>query len=221
MAWSFSSLTKYDTCPRQYYEVKIAKNFVDERTDESLWGNAVHEAIENHIGANYPLGERFKVYEPQVTKVREHLWSSGGEFAVELELGIDETLTEGRAFDDPTCYARCIIDVLCIKGNVALNIDWKTGKVRESSGQLRMSSGIVFANFPQVEVVHAGYVWLAHGITTREEWHRTDDIWSVFKPMLNRLRWSELNESWPPKPSGLCKKWCPVKTCEYNGRGRR
>lgn len=213
-AWSYSSLTKYDTCPRQYYEVRVAKNFVDEENEQSRWGTETHTAIENHFTYSTPIPDRMKAFEAQVLKVRDHVFGTPGEFAVEIELGIDKTLTEGRAFDAEDCYARCIVDLLKINANKALNIDWKTGRKKDSN-QLRMSSGIIFANFPEVETVYAGYVWLATGDITKQVWKRTDDIWKVFYPLLERLEWSKANNAWPPKPSGLCRGWCPVKTCEY------
>ena len=213
-AWSYSSLTKYDTCPRQYYEVKIAKRFVDEENEQSRWGSDVHEAIEHHFKEGTPIPQRMNAFVPTVQKVKDHVFGSGGEFAVEIELGVDQTLTEARGFNDEDCYARGIIDLLQIKGSKALNLDWKTGKIKDSN-QLRMSSGLIFANFPQVEVVHAGYVWLPVNQITREIWRREDNVWSVFDPILRNLEWSRQHDAWPPKPSGLCKGWCSVKSCEY------
>lgn len=217
-AWSWSSYTKYETCPRQYYETRVVNNYVDEPGVEAIWGVEVHKAAENLLLHDTPLPDRMKVYADPIYKVKDFVNRFAEEYSAELELGVKKDLSPS-AFDDPDCYARCIIDVVAVRGGVGLNLDYKTGKVKDSK-QLQMSSAIMFANFPTVETIHAGFVWLAHDITTRKTYHRKDDNWAAFQPTLNNMKWSYDNNSWPARPSGLCKGYCPVKTCEHWGPKR-
>ena len=42
--WSYSSLKQYQNCPKQYYEVTVAKNFFQPPSKEMIYGNEVHKA---------------------------------------------------------------------------------------------------------------------------------------------------------------------------------
>ena len=35
--WSYSSLKQYKTCPKQYYEIRVAKNFVPVEGDDARY----------------------------------------------------------------------------------------------------------------------------------------------------------------------------------------
>ena len=43
-------------------------------------------------------------------------------------------------------------------------------------------------------------------------------IWQGFVPRVAKLESAYERDKWPAKTSGLCKAWCPVLSCEFNGR---
>jgi len=219
--WSYSSLSNYITCPQQYFALRVEKRFPREESEASIWGIAVHEAIEKYLTEGTPLPERMQQFQNYV----DSLSCETCEYYVELELGVLEDGVTPCAFDDPDCWARGILDYLRIKGDVGLSLDHKTGKRKEGSLQLMMSAALTFAQFPQLNRLICGYSWLQEkGRITREEYTRGQIayIWSRFKKDLHELVWSYETGNWPTRPSGLCGKWCPVLDCGYNGRrGRR
>jgi hypothetical protein len=52
---------------------------------------------------------------------------------------------------------------------------------------------------------------------TREQ---LPEIWNEFLPRLSRVAAAYEDDKWLPKPSGLCKNWCPVgqSLCEFCGK---
>ena len=49
ITWSFSSLKAYQTCARQFYSYKVAKQYVQEETEAIRYGKVLHEAFEFYI----------------------------------------------------------------------------------------------------------------------------------------------------------------------------
>ena len=49
LPWSHSSIEQFHTCPRKYEELKVLRNFQDEKNPASLWGDEVHKAFEKWI----------------------------------------------------------------------------------------------------------------------------------------------------------------------------
>ena len=66
LAWSYSALNKFATCPHQYYETRVLKNFVDEPGEAALWGTYVHKCIEDAITDGAAMPDNTKIYGPQV-----------------------------------------------------------------------------------------------------------------------------------------------------------
>ena len=113
------------------------------------------------------------------------------------------------------------LDYLRIKKPKALSLDHKSGRRREGSRQLKMSAGIIFANFPEVEEITNGYAWLQEGGAISTEHYKRSQIpaiWASFREDLEKMQWSFQNNVWPKQESGLCKNWCPVIDCLHNGR---
>lgn len=211
--WSYSSLSQYETCPKQFYELRVRKAYKQVETEQIKWGNEVHKAIEEKAKENRPLPERMKQFNKTVEKIQ----SAPGQHFSELKLAITEKLTACEFFDADV-WARGITDHLVINGVNALNIDWKTGKPKKNSRQLMMSSGLIFAKFPEVKKVTTAFIWLAYkDPPTKETFYREqyNEIWEKFRKPLEEMRWSFENNAWPPKESGLCAGWCPVTDCVH------
>jgi hypothetical protein len=46
-------------------------------------------------------------------------------------------------------------------------------------------------------------------------------LWSALLPEVKVMEDAALNMNYPPKPSGLCVRYCPVKQCQFHGKGSR
>lgn len=217
VAWSFSALEMYRTCPKQYHEVRVLKKWKEETTVERAWGYAVHDALEAAMKHGTPLPAGMEVWQTIADQFR-HV---KGALQAEQQLAIAADWSRRKWFDKDV-FIRVVIDALWIDGAIAKLVDWKTGKPRRGSDQLALFALVVFALYPQVQECRTAFVWLKNGTMTEEKYTRADipRIWALFATDVMRLTNAMANEVWPAKTSGLCSRWCPVVTCEFNGKRR-
>jgi ATP-dependent exoDNAse (exonuclease V) beta subunit len=154
--WSFSSLKDYINCPKQYQEVKVLKNYQKEMTQQILYGNQVHKALENYIKDGEPLAENYQRFAPLMDSLKE----IPGEFHPELRMALnfDKKACKWSAED---CWVRGIVDFLVVDGEDAFIVDYKTGSNKYADPkQLKLMALMVFEHFPQVNNVKAGLMFV-------------------------------------------------------------
>lgn len=210
LPWSFSSLNKFVTCPNQYLETKILKNFKDEPGETALWGTYIHKCIEDAVNDGAAVPDNAKIYMPQVWIAIDGL--QGAHAEVELALNSSQ---QPCAWE--TAWVRGIIDLLKIKGNEAKAIDWKLGKIKPDSKQLKLFALLVFHHHPEVDIVHTSFEWLQFKTHTRESFTRDQipELWNVFVGDLTQYARAFKTDTWQKRPSGLCNGWCPVESCQH------
>lgn len=225
--WSWTIYETYQTCPRLCYETRIAKNFKDDPNSQHLlWANHVHKTLELRIRDAVPLPENVP-YESYAAK----LAAAPGVHYVEEEVGItDPFATNGpqrTGYWDSNCWHRGKDDFTAVHGERALVMDHKTGKPKPNSQQLVIAAIRTFTCHAQVTHVKTGFAWLGHNKYTVAEYTRDQlpAMYAQFEKGVNDMLWSEKNNVWPAKPSGLCKKsrkpgstWqgCIVATCPHS-----
>ena len=210
--WSYSGLKDYVNCPRQYYEVKVAKTFVKRPTEQMLYGTAVHNALENYVKKGEALQKNYERYQPML----DALLDIDGERLPEYRMAIDTNL-EPCSFGAANYWVRGIVDLLIINGNTAHIVDYKTGSAKYPDiKQLKLMSLLTYAHYPQVDRIKAGLLFVAHNTFVDEEYSRdqSEALWKDFLPDLERLKLSHEQDKWPENPTPLCG-WCPVKTCQF------
>lgn len=208
----------FNTCPRRFYETKIAQNFKEELGEAVRWGNEVHKAMELRVGEAVPLPSSMVQWEPMAAA----FVAAKGEKYCELKLAVDANLSPCDFFDED-CWNRGVEDLLIINGRKAVSIDHKTGKKKPSSQQLKLSACRVFAKFPEVREVETAFNWMLTGEWTRAVYKREQlsEMWESYFDGVRSMLWAEEHNAWPAKPSGLCRKYCPVTSCPSNGQYRR
>lgn len=211
--WSHSTLTSFETCPRRYYQTKVTREIKEPQTEATIWGNTVHQALENRAKSGQPLPEAIKSYEPLVDKIiaRE------GRRLVEEKMAIDSNFAPA---DWGKSWARGIVDLGIVDTKKAYLFDWKTGKRKADSDQLKLMGLLAMHTYPWVEEVKTGFVWLKDNKIDQEVFTREQIpvLWMDFLPRVQRMENAYSKDRWEPKPSGLCKAWCPCTGCEFNGR---
>lgn len=218
LPWSYSALSKFTTCPHQFYEVRILNNFKDEPGEAALWGTYVHKCIEDAVETGVAIPENTKKYAPQV-------WAAIGgglkNVRAEVKLAIN-THMEPCEWADRWCGS--ISDILKIEGDTAWVIDWKCGGKIKPTTQLKLNALMVFYNYPEVNTCHTSFEWLQFDQRNTDT-HTRDQIpelWKSFESDLRQYAQAFRTDVWQKRPSGLCKNYCPVTTCENCGgfRGR-
>jgi len=214
-AWSYSKLKNFETCPKRHYEIDVAKNIKEEDSDELKWGNTIHKSAAKHLGEGAPLIQGTEVLQPWCDRIK----AGGGTILVEQKLAITRDFGKCDWFDRNAWY-RGIGDVIKIVGDVALVVDWKTGKILEDSVQLALMAQCVFAHHPEVTHVRSEFVWLKEDASSREDFSRDDmaGLWRLLWPRLELLEHAHNTTTYPAKPGRLCRKWCPVQSCPHWGK---
>lgn len=223
-SWSWSRLKNYRTCPKRHYHLDLAKDVKEEESEQLKWGHSVHAALAKRVDQGFILPAEMSRYDKWVQRI----FSTRGpdvKIKVENKLAIDEQF-QPCGFFDGAAWFRAVVDVLAVlppAARAAYTIDWKTGNVDPEFEQLALSAQTVFSHYPDVDEVLAIYVWLGHDTETVKIYRRGElqDMWNSVLPLVKEMKLAADTVTYPPKPSGLCKRYCPITSCPYHGKGSR
>lgn len=217
--WSYSSLKKFKTCPKQYAEVKVYKNFTEPPfTEATLYGTSFHEAAEYYVKDGTPLPEAFAYVKQHLDTLR----SIPGDKLCEYRMGLTRTL-EPCAFDADGVWCRGVADLLIVneETGVARVVDYKTGKSAKyaDTSQLELMALMVFRHFPKIRRVKGGLLFVVanHFKSADYEVGSEKVYWRQWMQDVSRLETALQTAVWNPNPSGLCRKHCVVTSCPHNG----
>ena len=217
--WSFSKAKAFEQCPKQFYHEKILKQYPVEETDAMRYGTEFHKACEDYIKLEAPLPKKFDFIQQTLDALNE----KRGIKMCEQKLGLTADL-EPCGFFDKRVWFRGIADLVIIDvlTGVAWVIDYKTGKSLKyaDKGQLELMALIVFKHYPQITRVKAGLLFvIAKGLVKEEyEIDSESNLWEKWLGIYGRMEKAFESDVWNPRPSGLCKRHCPVLECAHNGR---
>lgn len=210
--WTYSHLESFETCPRKHYHTKVVRDIVEPPSVHAEWGARVHTAFETWIKENTPLPDGMTQWQP----LAEKLAKLPGEKHCEAKMALDRNF---QPTDWKGSWTRGIADLLIIHKDRAVVADYKTGK-RKPTEQLSLYAAYTFAHYPQVTTVTTAFVWLKEKKIDKKEVQRDEVpvIWSEFLPRVRKLESAFERDSWPERPSGLCRGWCPVTSCKFNSQ---
>jgi hypothetical protein len=219
-AWSYSKIKNYRTCPKKFYEVDIQRKH-QETSDALTWGNEVHDALHKALGKGEPLPATMKPFQKYVDEMADGP-GKPGKLYVEQKYAITRAF-EPTAYFAPNVWYRGICDALRIDGPVAIARDWKTGAVKHDSTQLMLMASCVFIHHPEVQYIKTEYVWLQEDCKTPDVFKRSTfrNEWVGLLDEVANLENAAKTMNYPPKPSGLCVRHCPVSSCPFYKKGPR
>ena len=211
-AWTYSHLEAFETCPRKFYHTKVLRDVDEPPSVQAEWGVRVHGAFESWIKDGTPLPDGMKQWEPLANKLAR----LPGEKHCEVKLALDRNFSPT---DWGNAWTRGVADLLVIHKDKALVADYKTGK-RKPSEQLQLYAAYTFAHYKEIKTVTTAFIWLKEKKVDKKQITRDEVpiIWQDFLPRVRRLESAFENDSWPERPSGLCRAWCPVLSCKFNGK---
>lgn len=217
-SWSYSRLSAYELCARRYHETQVLKAWPEERSPQLDWGDAVHAAMAQALRDGTPLPTKFQIFQKWIDKVVR----TEGELLIEDDCrwAVNRKLQPCPWFAKDV-WLRTVADAVKLDGNAALVVDWKSGKSQNSDPvQLILTSLMAFLQFPKLLCVRSDFVWLQEDHQTTQVLYRNEatDQWALIMPRVERLRQATMINNFPPKPGRLCKRWCPVESCEFNGK---
>jgi hypothetical protein len=218
VAWSFSVIDSFETCAWRHYQTKVVKQVVEQQTEQMLHGNRVHKALEKRLLTSSPMPADLAHLDGFAASVKRR--AEGGRLFAEQQMALSEKFQPVSWFSkNPPVWVRAITDFMVTHGDKALVGDWKTGNPKPESAQLRLTAAVTFHTYPYINKITNTFVWLKTGEVTKEVFHRdgVPALWQEFMPRVQRLEEAHATDRWPKRPSGLCKKYCPVPSskCEY------
>ena len=103
--------------------------------------------------------------------------------------------------------------------------------LRDRSKDLIISGGMniypreveeALLHHPEVQAVKNEFIWLEYNQKSTVVIKRTDlpEMWASLMPEVTAFEQASVNQQFPPKKNGLCREWCPVTSCEFNGKYR-
>jgi ATP-dependent exoDNAse (exonuclease V) beta subunit len=214
-AWSYSAIKVFETCPRKYHAEKVAKLYPFTETEATRFGVDVHKAAEEYIRDGKPMPPNYDKFKPAL----DALANIPGEKHCEIEFALTEDLTP-TGFKADNVWVRGIADLLILNGDTAYVVDYKTGSAKyPDKKQLELMALMTFKHYPDVVRVKAALVFLVHDVVIKAQYNREDEakLWGGWQEKAMLLGMAFGNNNWPPKPNGLCRKWCPVEHCEFSG----
>ena len=219
--WSYSSLKLYQQCAKQYYHVKVLKEFPPSDTEATLYGKEMHEAAEYYINDGVPLPAKFSFLQ----KFMDAVNNLPGARYCELKLGIKRVDGKFEAcdFDDPDYWWHGIADLVVVGGRKAYSVDYKTSKNAKYAdlNQLRIMSAALFLHFPHLIEIKSALAFVVSNEFVKETHHamHLQDYLNHFNPELTMLSDSFTYNVWNAQSGPLCK-FCPVKSCEHHPEDR-
>lgn len=216
LAHSYSSIKQFENCPRQYYHVKILKDYKSQPTEATSYGERVHKAFEEFVRDGVPLPAAYEAYRPFV----EPLAAAVGEIYCERKLAIRADFTPCGFFDKDVWY-RGLPDYLVISpdGKTARVADYKTGKSSRfaDTAQLELMAAMSMLHHPSVDTVKGVLLFVVVGDIIKAQFKRTQlpEILSKWAGRAGAIEAAVDVGVWNPRSSALCK-FCPVSSCDHH-----
>lgn len=215
-AWSYSKIKSFENCPKQFYHTNVLKEFPFQDTTATIYGKEFHTACELFIRDGKALPPQFSFME----ETMQRLAAMPGDKHCELKMGLTADL-EPCDFFAKDVWFRGIADLIVIDGETARYVDYKTGKSSKyaDTGQLQLMALAVFKHFPQVKKVKGALLFTIANDMVKQDYSVTDEgvLWKPWVQKYAALQKATETGVWNPRPSGLCKKHCPVTECPHNG----
>ena len=217
MPQSPSSLQTFLTCPRQYFAKYISKEVEFTGNKHTIFGSKVHKVFEDYLKSSGQDTIQLPDFLLPAKKYLDKMKKSSTCLA-EVKLAIDKNNNLVDWFDK-SAYQRCIIDALLVNEDesIVLCIDWKTGKKRDNQTQHDFIKKCAGAKYPNA-TIYTLFIYLFAGQSTLQVF-KHDPLTELDNSMRQLEQAYELG-IFTPKTSGLCKGWCDVLSCAFNGKHR-
>ena len=210
-AWSFSVLTTFETCPKKYYHLKIARDAKDGDSSAAHDGKVIHKAMFSRVlkGKALPLPLR------QYEKMAARFADAKGEKHGEMQMCLNNKFEPVDWFAKDA-WVRAIVDLLIVNGDTATIVDWKTGKKRIDFTQLKLSAAVLSRLMPEIKKFKLVFVWLRNSEVSLETIEKPGirGVWTDLLPRVREIEIAKGTTSFPAKQSPLCR-WCPVTQCPH------
>ena len=220
--FSYSSLKKFENCPRQYAEVVVYRNFQDVFTSaKGDYGDRLHKYANEFVSGRRAQGDADDVEFGFARPLFEVLSALPGTKYAEYKMAVTADGKPTR-WNDPGRWFQGIVDLLIVSDHpTAFLVDYKTGDAKYAdTEQLELMALLTFAHFPHVKKVKGNLLFvLSEQMRPRVVLiGERERLWQKYRERDAKRQAAFHAKNFPPRESGLCKKYCVVLSCEHNGR---
>lgn len=217
--WSYSKLKSFNTCPKQFFHLKVVGDYEEPQHESALYGDKLHKAAELYVRDRESLPSEFAWLQDTL----DRLMDLAPNRLAEYKLALRQDLTPCGFFDDDVWW-RGVVDLLVLDPvkSTAWVFDHKSGKDKYAdAGQLDLMALATFIHFPQVETIKAGLLFHVAESVVKKTYHREDaeGLWGEWLQKFKVMKAAYDNDVWNANQSGLCRAHCAVLECPHNGRG--
>jgi hypothetical protein len=215
MTYSYSSISKFLSCPQAFYRQYILKEVKYEQSEAAKWGSDCHDFIDCAVKGTKEFSPRFEFLRPIVEKLK----TVDGEVKTEYELSFKqgwvstdwwskEAILKGKA--DCTIFH---------PSEPRIHIkDWKFAKYKPESYTLEMDlfALLHFKKHPDIERIDTGLVWLKEPAPETKKTYLRSQVIGLEDDIMGKIARIEeaiKTEEFQMKPSGLCHGYCSCKLC--------
>jgi hypothetical protein len=198
-------LDGFETCPKQFYHLRVARDVPNPPTVHTEWGTKVHTAMEDAVRDGTPLPEGMTQWSTLASK----LAALPGEKLPEYKFALDRDF---QPADWKQSWTRGIADLVVVHKDKALVADYKSGKrfgnEIKHGEQVNLYGLLTFLRYPLLETVHVELWYLDVDEITQRTFDRDQAL--RFKASFDR-RGRALTEctAWPANPNKFSCQWCP------------
>lgn len=231
LAWSFSRIKDFRSCPKKIYHTAILKKWDAgyigyTESPQQAAGKEIDEAFTKRTQDKTPLPAKFAQWEPLMAAIDA---APGTKFA-QLPLAFDRMMNPCGTKDWNNTWLRCVLDLVIVNGAHAFIWDYKNGKLYLDEDQLKLFAAAGFLYFPEVDIIDTSYVWLTQNAHSDRTYRRRElpDLLNYFAPDVERMQIAFKTNNWPATPEvagnfgcGYCSVnragLCPVAKVKYKG----
>lgn len=221
---SYSTMSTFETCPRQFQEKHVLKTIKFVQNEAATYGSEGHDVMDKSIKSKSLPEGRWSFAAPALQSV--YNIAAQVEIQSEVAFGLKEDKTPDTFWNG---WLRGKLDVLFKPSeNRAIIADWKFAKFSPTKYDLEMDvfSYLVFKNDSSVQDIKRLLVWMKQdspGKPTVSTVSRSKDFEQIEDKVLGKIAVIERSletDNFPCKPGGLCKSYCDVLSCKFNGKNK-
>lgn len=212
VAYSYSRLSSYESCPRKYYAISVSKRFKDPPNEHSEYGDMVHKAFAEFMRSGKHLPLTLRQYEKYLLPIR----AAPGEKVIEQKICLNPNYEQVDWFASDA-YIRVISDLTQLNGTTGVLWDWKTGKPADDFTQLKLTAAVTFLLAEELDELTLAFFWLKTKSVAPIKMRRdeTTGVWAELQPRVQAYQRAHEEVDFPARPSYLCR-YCPDISCPYN-----
>ena len=201
--WSYSKLSTYESCPKQFYYMYIAKLKPFVEVPAMVRGKKIHNLADDYVlGKIKNLPKELKVYSSEFVMLK----AAGG--TAEYDMSFTKNLKPCSWNDWSNVWCISKLDSVCrLSTDEAAFIDYKTGKVYDTHhDQSDVYALSMFVHWPKVKDVTGEFWYLdqPHEEPGQWEYNRARDFGTLKKMFSNRVNKMATDKKLNRKPSYKC-----------------